>query len=184
VKFKDMRASVQRCDLPPDTVLATYATRGAYTDCYATVVPRTVTHAQYVEAFYTTWIFKLERWLIAQLLSQPSSDTDARELAQGHADSFAAWSVEQRTANQIVLAAGRTRSWLMTSPSHESNPVGTALYFGSAVLPRRRAGSGEPEMGWSFKVLLGWHKLYSWCLLGAARRRLSRYRFHGFPPPG
>ena len=166
--------SVCRCDVPADAALSAYARRGAYTDCYAVVLPRVITQAEYVEAFYTTAVFKVERWLIARFLSRPSTDTQARQLAQGALSTFSAWSVEQQQPNQLVLAVGGTRSWLMASADHESSPPSTKLYFGSAVMPRRGGGTGHAAMGWRFRALLGFHKLYSRVLLGAAGRRLCR----------
>jgi hypothetical protein len=165
-------ASVSPCPLPREAALAAYAGSGAYTDCYRVVLPHIVTQAEYVEAFYTSAVFKVERWLIARFLSRPSTDAQARLLAQGRLGSFAAWSVERREPDQLLLAAGRTRSWLMACPSHESASPITTLYFGSAVVPRRSAGSTSTGMGWQFRALLGFHKLYSRVLLGAASRRL------------
>jgi hypothetical protein len=165
--------SVQRCALPVGAALGAYVREGVYTDCYAVVLPRVVTQAEYVQAFYTTAVFKVERWLIARFLSRPSTDSQARQLAQGAVNSFAAWSVERREPNQLVLAAGRTRSWLMASADPGSGAPSTKLYFGSAVVPRRGGGSGQSAMSWQFRALLGFHKLYSRVLLSAASRRLS-----------
>lgn len=165
-------ASVHPCALPGDAALGEYVGNGAYIDCYAAVLPRVVTQAEYVEAFYTSAVFKVERWLIARILSRPSTDAQARQLAQGSLRFFAAWSVEHCKSNQLVLAAGRTRSWLMVSASAEPGFPSTKLYFGSAVVPRG-GGSGPSAMGWQFRALLGFHKLYSRVLLGAAARRLS-----------
>src|SRR5689334_1666383 len=106
-------ASVHECALPPDAALGAYAGNGAYTDCYSVVLPRVVSQAEFVEVFYTAAVFKVERWLIARFLSRPSTDAQAQQLAQGGLSSFSAWSVELRKSNQLVLAAGRTRSWLM-----------------------------------------------------------------------
>ena len=84
--------------------------------------------------------------------------------------------VEARAENQLLLCSidGRTRSWLMVSTTDV--PSGTRLYFGSALLPGRKAGNastGKPEMGFVFKALLGFHKLYSRALLSTAARRLA-----------
>ena len=165
--------SVLQCDVPAGAALSAYASRGAYTDCYAVVLPRVVTQAEYVEAFYTTAVFKVERWLIAGFLSRPSTDAQARQLAQGGLSTFSAWSVEHQPPDQLVLAAGRTRSWLMAASANPgSDPPSTKLYFGSAVVPRRGGGTGHAAMGWQFRALLGFHKLYSRVLLSAAGRRL------------
>ena len=48
------------------------------------------------------------------------------------------------------------------------------LWFGSAVIPARISASGEPELGWLFDGLLGFHQHYSRALLQAAAARLSR----------
>ena len=166
-------AAVTRCEIPPGTLLASYVRAGVYADCYATDLERRVSHSEYVEAFYTTALFKVERLILQHAAARPSTDLDAKRLAGAEADTFAAWKVENRARDELLLAdfSGRTRSWLMVSPSETD--AGTRLYFGSAVVPRGRAGSEEGTLGWTFTSLLGFHKLYSRALLGAARRRLS-----------
>ena len=60
-------SSIQVCALPQQALLAKYAQGGNYTDCYAAEVARPVSHEEYVEAFYTTALFKLEK-AIARLV--------------------------------------------------------------------------------------------------------------------
>lgn len=167
--------SVRRCPLPPLSLLGKYADAGAFTDCYTVEIARQVEQAEYVEAFYTGGLFKLERLLLRTFLSKPSTDRQARQLAHGQVDKFAAWRVEDRTANQLLMCdlGGRTRSWLMVSASDDPNQS-TRLYFGSAVVPAKSGAAGARRMGFVFKALLGFHKLYSHALLGSARARLSR----------
>jgi hypothetical protein len=155
--------SVRACALPEQSLLAKYARPGAYTDCYSAEIARTVSAAEYVEVFYTGSLFKLERLLLARIAFRPSTDEHAKELALGIRDTFAAWRVEERSAEQLLMRdfSGRTRSWLMVIPAGSG---GSRLYFGSAVVP----------MGFRFKALLGFHKLYSRALLDAARSRLAR----------
>ncbi len=166
---------MQACDLPQHALLGKYALNGAYADCYATDIARPVTHAEYVEAFYTGAVFKLERLLLAWFISRPSTDAQARELANGARNDFAAWTVEGRAPDQLLMCdyRGSTRSWLMVAPIDASS---TRLYFGSAVVPRRNKATGETKVGFVFKALLGFHKLYSRVLLHAARSRLERNR--------
>ena len=174
--------------LPINALLTKYTGAGAYADCFATDIARSASHAEFVEAFYTGRLFKLERWLLRVFLSKPSTDLQARQLAAGELNEFAVWRVEARAEDQLLLRAmdGRTRSWFMVSavsavPSaHEANEAhdvnranGTRLYFGSAVVPVMNASTGKLEMGFVFKALLGFHKLYSRALLSAAARRLS-----------
>lgn len=172
---------IAACDLPVAALIATYRDAGAYTDCYAVDVPRSVSQADYVAAFYTTWVFKLERWVLAVLVSKPSTDAQAQAVACGHADAFAAWSVEGRTGNQLLMCdfRRRTRSWLMSVPASANAAQGTRLYFGSAVVPVSRPQSGRPRMGFVFRALLGFHRMYSRILLGAAVSRLRRARAGG-----
>jgi hypothetical protein len=165
--------TVRPCELPPAALLGRYGGGPNFTDCYACDVAVPVSQAAYVEAFYTTPLFRLERTLLAWLAGRASSDADARRLALGSAPSFSAWRVEQRCGDQLLLAdmTGRTRSWLMTAPGAAG---GTRLYFGSAVLPTTDRASGRPTMGVVFQALLGFHRLYSRLLLSAARARLER----------
>jgi hypothetical protein len=164
--------SIQPCPIPAGASLESYSKRGSYTDCYSVSIQRTVTQSEFVEAFYTTTVFKVERFLLATVLSLPSTDAEATLLASGKVDRFAAWSVEQRMSDQLLLAAGPTRSWLMVSAIGEPAETGTRLYFGSAVVPTRQGRNRTAVMGWQFHALLGFHKLYSRILLRAAARKL------------
>jgi hypothetical protein len=159
--------------LPDQALLRSYAREGVYADCYVTDVAGAVSHAEYVEAFYTTAVFKLERLLLAAFAARPSTDAQATALACGTLDTFAAWDVEARATNQLLRDfRGRTRSWLMSAPA--LNPQRTRLFFGSAVVPVVDRRSGKARMGAAFRILLGFHKLYSRVLLRAAVSRLAR----------
>jgi hypothetical protein len=168
--------SAQACELPDDALLRRYLGGGSYADCYVVELARPVSHAAYVEAFYTTAVFKLERLLLSWFVARPSTDAQVTELASGKIASFAAWNVEARGINQILLAdfQGRTRSWLMSAPDPDHRT--TRLFFGSAVMPIVDRRSGQARMGAAFRALLGFHKLYSRVLLRAAVARLVRSR--------
>ena len=170
-----MSASITACALPDEALLRRYlAWEGAYVDCYATEISAAVSHAEYVEAFYTTAVFRIERWLL-RLVSKPSTDTQAAAIASGAAEAFAAWTVEARATDQLLLTdfIGRTRSWFMVVPLTGDGAPRTRLYFGSAVVSKKQR-SGRVGLGLVFRVLLGFHKLYSRVLLRAARSRLQR----------
>jgi hypothetical protein len=171
-------AAIQTCELPRNALLRRYLDdRDAYTDCYVTELARPVQHAQFVEAFYTTVVFKLERWLLSWLVARPSTDAEAKALAAGELASFAAWNVEARASAQVLMAdfRGRTRSWLMsaTSPGAQT----TRLYFGSAVVPVADRRTGQKKLGSTYRLLLGFHQLYSRVLLRAAVHRLDRSNY-------
>lgn len=169
---------IQACELPQGALLAKYRDNGGYADCYVTEVAWRVSHAEYVEAFYTTALFGVEKRLLSWFVSKPSTDAEVRQLAAGSRDSFAAWRVEARSADQLLLSdfQGHTRSWLMVSASATGAVGGTRLYFGSAVVPVVSVKSGKPSLGGAFRLLLGFHKLYSRALLRAASARLARLR--------
>ena len=162
--------------LPDDALLQVYAKKeGCYTDCYSTEVGAAVTLSQFVTSFYTTPLFKLERFVLRVATSRPSTDAQARALAEGQTDSFTAWTVEQRTDTQLLMCdmSGRTRSWFMVEAVSGASEPKTRLYFGSAVVSQVDRTKGEPKLGLVFTALLGFHKVYSRALLSVAKSRLS-----------
>ncbi|MBV8033979.1 hypothetical protein [Roseateles sp.] len=161
----------QNTPLPPASLLARLAhERGAFADAYTLAFPRAVTLAEFVEAFYTTRLFKLERALLG-LFGRPSSDAMARAVACGEGRRLAVWTVEAREGDELLMHedSGATRSWFRVESGAGG---GTTLWFGSAVVPRRHAADGEPRFGGVFHALLGFHRWYSRALLAAAARRL------------
>lgn len=159
---------IASCKLPQDSLLYRYKKTAAYTDCYISEISGVLAFEDYVAAFYTTWLFKLERFLLSLIVSKPSTDAEARKLAVGSIHRFAAWEVEDRANNQLLLSdfQGQTRSWLMCIVDMKSKR--TSLYFGSAVVATPDPQTGEARMGIVFRALLGFHKLYSRALLRAA----------------
>lgn len=159
-------AAIRAEALPIGALLESYRESGAYTDCFVTEVDGAVSHSEYVRAFYTSWLFRVERFILSWVVNKPSNDMEAAVLTEEGADSFAAWSVEGRTSNQLLMCdyQRRTRSWLMTEASDNS----TCLYFGSAVVPLRPDGQKDRAFGVVFHLLVGFHKLYARALVRAA----------------
>jgi hypothetical protein len=167
--------SVLPCEVPLNSFLRHYKDADGFTDCYVTEVRGAVSQEAFINAFYTSPLFKVERTILAVLASKPATDADARQLAEGTAGKFSAWRVEQQSSTELLLAdfMGRTRSWLMAAPAGPpGEQASTLLYFGSAVLPARSRQGAKPRMGWLFHTLLGFHKAYSRLLLSAAGRRV------------
>lgn len=166
---------VQAGPVPEHALLSRYTRAGAYTDCFHTDVAAQVTHAQFVEAFYTSWVFRLERWILSVSVRKPSTDDQAAQLARGEIKAFAAWEVEDRSEQQVLLTdfVHRTRSWLMCEAIQSGSQIGTRLYFGSAIVPRLDPATGKLRLATGFRALLGFHKVYSLVLLDAARRNLK-----------
>ena len=168
-------STIESCALPSNALLDAYAKAGAYTDCFTTHISRRVALDQFVEAFYTTGLFKLERLILKWAVSHPSTDVQATQLAADKIDSFAAWRVEDRSENQLLMCdfRNRTRSWFMVEPEGNPGIPMTRLYFGSAVVPQKHSSTGKSAMGIISRSLLGFHRLYSVALLRAARSRLN-----------
>jgi hypothetical protein len=166
---------VRACEVPAASLLRAYKDGIGFADCYVAEVQGHITQSMFIEAFYTSAVFKVERTLLRYLASRPASDADAHQLAAGKAGTFSAWRVERQSSSELLLSdlTGRTRSWLMAA-AVQAQPVSTRLYFGSAVVPRPGRGQSRPGMGWPFHALLGFHRLYSRLLLLAATRRLAR----------
>lgn len=162
--------AIQKSPAPANALIQKYIhTPHAYTDSYCTDLPFPISFREYLLAFYTTPLFKLER-LILLLVRKPSTDEEARHLAEENRASFAAWTVEAREENQILMCdfMSRTRSWLMTVPSGN----GTRLYFGSVVVPEEKPRVKKLPLGLFFHALLGFHKVYSVLLLFSAKSKL------------
>lgn len=169
---------ISESSLPDGALLARYHGEesghgaSAYVDCFTTRLNRHVSISEFVATFYQTWLFRLERFILASLAGVRSTDEDAIAVAEGHADGFAAWDVEARAEDQLLLSDlnGRTRSWFRV----EQAGTGTQLFFGSAVLPVVDAETGEARVTRTYRWLLDFHRFYSVLLLASARRKLTR----------
>jgi hypothetical protein len=163
--------------VPQDALLRTYRGGahperwGRYADCFALSVDRDITLAQFVFAFYTSPLFRIERGLLRLLINARSSRADARAIADGTSDKFAAWYVGQRTATQLLMCDRyeRTRSWFRAEPQSGG---GTRLQFGSAVAAQRGEKTDVPQRPAAFGLLRSFHVLYSRALLRAAKANL------------
>src|SRR6187399_3075532 len=89
-----------------------------------------------------------------------ASPADARRLAAGESDRFAAWRVEARSERELLLQdwLGRTRSWLAVEPLAGG---GTRLCFGSGIIRREGRGLGARVERGLFRALLPGHAVYS-----------------------
>jgi len=168
--------SIKKCPVPSETFFGKYSQNGSYVDCYVTELQGHVAFSEYVFAFYTTALFKLERLILKISVFKPSTDNQARELAEGVRDQFAAWHVEARSESEILLCdfMGRTRSWLKVIHLNTGSDPHSQLFFGSAVVPKQNPKTGQSSLGFLFIILLGFHQVYSQLLLCSARLKLKR----------
>jgi hypothetical protein len=168
--------SVMQGAVPDDALLRTYRGgarperwRGSG-DCFMISVERIVSLTEFVLAFYTSPIFRIERVILGLVARAPSTDAEARQLADGSGISFAVWRVGERTATQLLMCDRyeRTRSWFRVLPLDDGE---TLLQFGSAVASRSDPRAARAR-GSLFGLLLKFHVVYSQVLLHAAKRRV------------
>jgi hypothetical protein len=165
--------------VPEDSLLNTYGGGSrperwvGQGDCFAVAVGQPVSLSDFVYAFYTSPVFRIERAILRILAGAPSTDAEARGVADGSGSAFAIWRVGERTTTQLLVCDRfeKTRSWFQVAPMDGG---GTLLRFGSAVAASRNRETGALSVGRHFRWLRGFHVLYSRVLLRAARRRVTR----------
>lgn len=172
--------SIKKQPVPANTMLNKYLVNGAYTDCYVTEISGPVSFPEFVFSFYTTPLFKIERLILKLTVSKPSTDVQTRQLADSEINRFAAWHVENRSENEMLMCdfRGRTRSWLMVAPVNTAGRSRTRLYFGSVVVPILNSKTRKPSLGFGVQALLGFHKVYSVLLLSSAKSRIQNQHRH------
>ena len=168
--------NINEIEVPVTALSAKYRERGAFIDCYCIDLPKDISLEQYIQSFYTTTLFKLERTVLSIATLKSASDKDAVELSLGLADKYSIWSVESRRDNQILLAdfTGKTKSWLMVQRLTSTKTPMTRLYFGSVVIPKTITKNGQVSFGAVFHLLSKFHQIYSRALLKAATQQLLK----------
>lgn len=163
-------------DLPHDSLSAKYLEQGAFVDCYSVEIARDVSLQRYIQAFYSTPLFKLERGILSLVTGRRASDLDAFQLAQGQVNDFSIWRVEERTSTQILMcdSSHKTRSCLMVKKVTSSQKSVSRLYFGSVVVPDQVFEDGQGKFGFLFHGLGLFHRWYSRALLKSAYRKLLK----------
>lgn len=141
-----------------------------YCDCYSTLIDKKVDLQEFVYAFYTSRIFRIERKILATVLSIPTTDEYAKQLSLGNTDSFSAWTVETRLDDEIPLREPRSRtaSWFTVRQDVACTGDRTELIFGSVVL----LNDDRKGLGALFNSLSSFHTYYSCALLRSANKRL------------
>jgi hypothetical protein len=162
---------VSPAPIPAEALHKRYKDEGGYADCYHAEISRAVDLAEFVEAFYTSPVFKIERFILKWLVFKSSTDAEAQRLARGEISQFSAWTLEARNTDQMLMKdyQGKTLSWFMVSPG---NP--RLLYFGTAIVASKKVkGTVYGQIPILFRATLWFHKLYSRALLWSAVKRLS-----------
>jgi hypothetical protein len=171
--------SITQQPVPEDSLLNTY--RGGSCperwvgqgDCFSVAVAQPVSLSDFVHAFYSSPVFRIERAILRVVAGAPSTDAESRGVADGSGSSFAIWRVGERTTTQLLMCDRfeKTRSWFQVVPMEGG---GTLLRFGSAVAASRNRKTEALWVGRGFRWLMGFHVLYSRVPLGAALRRVTK----------
>jgi hypothetical protein len=172
--------AVRREPVPEGALLRTYwggrhpQRWGTYYDCFSVDVAQPVGLGEFVYAFYTSPVFRVERLILRLVIGARSTDADARAVADGSGTSFAAWIVGERTTTQLLMCDRfeKTRSWFRVLPLPAG---GTKLQFGSGIVEQPVAGGKRTGLSIGFRLLLGFHIVYSRVLLWAASQRVETH---------
>jgi hypothetical protein len=115
------------------TLLAKH-TPDKYSDCFTITVPSRISLQQYVQAFFTCPVFRVER----MLLPVATSDSEAEAISRGTSGRFGVWSVLERTDDEL-LATWSVDGYSMHGATWfrviEVPGDATRLEFGSSVTP-------------------------------------------------
>jgi len=96
---------VSDAPLPDGSLIAPFGEmEGHYTDAFRVRVAGDVDLAALIGAFYRTPLFRAERFVLRIAARAPSTDAELDALASGAAERFAAWSVEARRDDEILLS--------------------------------------------------------------------------------
>jgi len=144
---------------------------GCSADAFKSSVEFPVALEEFIQAFFGSTAFQMERTLLKIMGKPYVSPADIKALAAGQQAQFAIWQVKERSDHEIMLKVGDgpIRSWLMVLPEQNGK---TSLYFGSAVLPQGKTKNGTPQIGFLFRTLIGFHNFYSRLLLNSAIKKL------------
>lgn len=141
-------------------------------DCFRLDVPGHVPIERFAHAFFTSWLFKLERLVL------PVATTDdlAKDFAYSRVNEFAIWTAKERTDSELLAvwaeqhspASGATWMRVVHGKDDEGKPK-TCLEFGSAIAP-----GDMPYQKAVMAVAVPLHLAYSGLLLGAAAGNIDR----------
>ena len=155
--------------LPPQSLLARIRGPECYRDAFRASVAGEVSLGELVTAFFSSRAFLAERMAL-HLIGRGADHADIAALAAGRTERFAAWQMEAREENELLMHdfLDQTCCWLAVShgaggPLPEPRPGTTDIWFGTAV---------REFEGPIVSRLRGAHRWYARKLLGAAARGL------------
>ncbi len=161
---------IRKTTLPAHAMLSRYADGTAsYTDCFAYDYAGPVDLENFLNAFFNSWVFRLERFILKAAARVTISDEDTANFAAARSDRMGLWTAQDRDESQVltIVGQGPIHSWWMVEPKGER----TRLYFGSAIRPMT-AKDGSQRMNPAAKYGGLPHRIYARILLAVAARKL------------
>lgn len=163
-------SGITEIKVPENSLLKVYDGAVGYADAFECQVDGSVAISDFVTAFLNSPVFRVERALLAILAFSVTTRKDVSGIADGSTDQFAVWKTEKRTETELLLSIEekRIRTWFET----DTSGAVTKLRFGSAILPKSGEAGGDSDIGFIFRALKKFHRVYSRVLLKSAVRKL------------
>ena len=162
--------------LPPQSLLARKRGPECYRDAFRASVAGEVSLGELVTAFFSSRAFLAERMAL-HLIGRGADHADIAALAAGRTERFAAWQMEAREENELLMHdfLDQTCCWLAVSTRGPDGALDGPL----PVPERGRTfiwfGTGVREVGGPImRNLQGAHRFYARQLLAGAARGLAR----------
>lgn len=159
--------------LPDDSLLARHRGPECYRDAFRVEVPGDVSLAELITVFFGSGAFLPERTAL-RLIGRGAGRAEIAELADGRAKRFAAWELEAREENELLMHdfLDKTCCWLAVSPGGEAPDLAGGLPRPGAGRTYLWFGTGVRDFeGPIISRLREAHRWYArWLLAGAARR--------------
>ncbi|QZD91391.1 hypothetical protein K3162_07340 [Qipengyuania xiapuensis] len=161
--------------LPPESLLARRRGPECYRDAFRASVTGEVSLGELITAFFSSRTFLTERMAL-HLIGRGAGHAEIAALAAGRTQRFAAWEVEAREEEELLMHdfLDKTCCWLAVSSRGEDGALDgplpvpetgrTYIWFGTAV---------REFEGPIVSRLRGAHRWYARHLLEAAARRLG-----------
>jgi hypothetical protein len=167
---------VTASELPPESLLARLRGPECYRDAFRASVAGDVSLGELITAFFSSRVFLTERMAL-HLIGRGAGHRDIAALAAGRTERFAAWEVEAREENELLMHdfLDKTCCWLAVSSRREDAAL-------DAPLPVPETGRAYIWFGTAVREFEGpivsrlrdAHRWYARLLLEAAARRLAR----------
>lgn len=163
-------------ELPPESLLARLRGPECYRDAFRASLPGEVSLGELVTAFFSSRVFLTERMAL-HLIGRGAGQAEIAALAAGETQRFAAWEMEAREENQLLMHdfLDQTCCWLAVSTRGPDGALCGPLPVPEVGRTFIWFGTGVREVGGPImRHLQGAHRFYARQLLAGAARGLAR----------